>query len=267
MSAFSDLLAAGKKLLSQKDFSGALSLYSKLELNVKEHNALNASYETPHRFFYTELMALFILNGDLTGAKYLWKRAPLIVTDESSGSYLREMWAVGKALWIEDTSAAITALTSVDFPTELQSVIAELKRFITISRLSIIGTLYSSFDLQELASELHMESSKLLTLVKDQLGWQSATSEDASVVLYPVPATAVAAVESQGSTLITQQLNSNLAMIEKVTFYTAQLEKKALSIDLSGKASKTGNTQSSSSDSGAARESSTVEVLQSLSSR
>ena len=113
-----------------------------------EHNSLS-------HYFYTSFLACYLIENDLNGAKYLWKRAPVQLKATESRSMLREMWEVGKSMWADDVTAALNAL-SINWPVELVLLITELKQSLIKFHLDLIAKTYQQVAITRLSDELRL---------------------------------------------------------------------------------------------------------------
>ena len=116
----------------------------------------------PDQFFYAKFLALMLLNDDLNAAKYLWKRAPASCKDTASMSFLPEMWAIGKALWLGDIPQALSTISNTNFPPELATLAADIRSHIVKAHLQLVIDSYSSINAEKLATRLVLRLDELL---------------------------------------------------------------------------------------------------------
>merc|ERR1712098_730118 len=72
---------------------------------------------------YTELLAAYLAQGELTKAKFLWKRIPATIKQEGE---LPRVWAVGKAMWAKDSNLVYSGLGG-EWSPEVGAMVARVK--------------------------------------------------------------------------------------------------------------------------------------------
>jgi hypothetical protein len=165
--------------LANRDYDKAITGFSKLELKVRVE-FLRSSFSLPDDhlrtfmqeeqnssstlgpYFYTMYLLVYLIKGDLSNAKYLWKRAPVYLKAATSGSFLSEVWEVAKALWVEDVTTALTKVGSVSWPAEVQTLANELRESIVESELRAVGSAYEQIGVAQLAGKLCMSEQQLV---------------------------------------------------------------------------------------------------------
>lgn len=128
---------------------------------LEECSLLDFDAYNPAQFFYTTFLACYLLKGDLDSAKYLWKRAPQPWKSSSSGTFLAEMWEVGKALWNGDTSVALINL-SIQWPSELHFMVEKLKAAVELNVLKTVQLSYNCISIENLAQRLNISPAGLI---------------------------------------------------------------------------------------------------------
>lgn len=112
-------------------------------------------------YFYTFYLACYLLNNDLSNAKYLWKRSPDHIKDSASGSMMSDLWEVAKFLWVDNISAAITKLNKTVWPAELRLVADDLKNVIVLKHLETVGNTYVHIAITHVANQLNISENDI----------------------------------------------------------------------------------------------------------
>ena len=122
-------------------------------LQAEEDSLASDSIAALGEYFYASYLACYLIVGDLSSAKYLWKRAPANLKVQESGSMLCEVWTVGKALWQNDYISAITSL-STEWPDYLKPLTFTLREKLLLSQLDTIARAYDVLSVELLSTKL-----------------------------------------------------------------------------------------------------------------
>lgn len=117
--------------------------------------------------FYSVYLASLLLSNNLNEAKYLWKRIPAIYKPSNQteppntptsvvGSLEREalsnVWAIGVAMWQNDTPAVMQLFSQVSWPPLLQSLMGSLRQSVVTKSLRNISMVYANLNVSLLQS-------------------------------------------------------------------------------------------------------------------
>mmetsp|Transcript_1639 Transcript_1639/g.2782 ORF Transcript_1639/g.2782 Transcript_1639/m.2782 type:complete len:239 (+) Transcript_1639:122-838(+) len=222
--------------LDRKQFASALKAFATVELNNDENSLLGLSSCPIDESFYAKYMICFLLEADLNGAKYLWKRAPENFKESCSGGDFVRIWEIGKALWADDVTGSLSML-SKDWSPSIVGLVATLKETIIASYFALVAKAYQVIQIDRLAKLLLISNEEAIQRA-ESLHWKTDIS---SGIFYPL----VLAKTIDDAFLG----NENVALMERVTRFAAHFEKQPIKVDLSKP-----STSSSSSSSGQASE-------------
>lgn len=102
--------------------------------------------------FYDLYMTLFLLTGDLIGARYLYRRA----TEEGldSSAHMEDLWLIVKFLWANNLENALLKIKGTLWSPELSFVIDQLMATLISNKWAQISKSYVSLALEHLGSSL-----------------------------------------------------------------------------------------------------------------
>ena len=112
-------------------------------------NFLASSDETST--FYSTYMILFLLVGDINGARFLWKRISNSIKE--SNSDLVSLWSIGALLW-EQNFHGLQKLFNVTWSTSLQPLVHELKSRLQVRQMELYEQSYSMISLANVSESL-----------------------------------------------------------------------------------------------------------------
>ena len=103
--------------------------------------------------FYTLNLIVFLIVGDLNGAKFLWKRAPerLKGPNYSLGS----VWNIGKLLWNDDIAGALNA-SKGSWPNDIAVYMKSLSSELLNQQLETFSSAYSVVPLSSVSLALSL---------------------------------------------------------------------------------------------------------------
>ncbi|XP_050731368.1 COP9 signalosome complex subunit 8-like [Eriocheir sinensis] len=155
--------------------------YNKLgeELEKQELDAPNG---VPPAHVYEQLLTIYLLQDDLTGAKFLWKRIPS--STKSATPELAHIWEVGQHLWQRDLPAVYTALTHEWSPT-VKDIMKALHEHVRNRAIELVGRAYTSIRADDFAQLLGMSVEEAASLAQGH-GWGY---DEPTCMILPVPQT------------------------------------------------------------------------------
>lgn len=102
--------------------------------------------------FYDIYMALFIINDDLNGARYLWKRSPSVLKD--GRTHLADLWAVASLLFNQDTSIALVKINETSWVENILPLVQEMSSRIRFKMLRVLAKSFSNPSIGKIAASL-----------------------------------------------------------------------------------------------------------------
>ncbi|CAI5736683.1 unnamed protein product [Hyaloperonospora brassicae] len=142
--------------------------------------------------FYASYLVLVLLSGDLNDARFLWRR---ITTETKDASVeLRNVWAIGKALWQRNLAAAFAAM-DYDWSPLLQGLVQALKLSTREAMAELLCRAYSTIPVTDVALAMGFARHEEAVQYCLSLGW--AVSEAGQWVL-PKPLANVRRRHSSG---------------------------------------------------------------------
>uniref|UniRef100_A0AAV1V477 COP9 signalosome complex subunit 8 n=1 Tax=Peronospora matthiolae TaxID=2874970 RepID=A0AAV1V477_9STRA len=98
--------------------------------------------------FYASYLVLVLLSKDLNDARFLWKRIRIEMKEASEE--LRNVWAIGRALWQRDLAAAFAAM-DYDWSPLLQGLVEALKISTREATAELLSRAYSTIPVSDVA--------------------------------------------------------------------------------------------------------------------
>jgi len=117
---------------------------------------------------YTELLANYLLQGDLANARFLWKRTPL--TKKQQHPELASVWSVGQRLWQRDMLNFYLTARSFQWSPAIAPIMAQLIESIQEKMVRLIGTAYTSIQVDDVAILLGITPAEVEALATAR-GW------------------------------------------------------------------------------------------------
>eukprot|EP00598_Pedospumella_elongata_P002625 CAMPEP_0184968804 /NCGR_PEP_ID=MMETSP1098-20130426/1748_1 /TAXON_ID=89044 /ORGANISM="Spumella elongata, Strain CCAP 955/1" /LENGTH=211 /DNA_ID=CAMNT_0027490469 /DNA_START=14 /DNA_END=649 /DNA_ORIENTATION=+ len=205
-----------QSFVQRNDYSGAIKSFSALELQAEEDSLASDSIAALGEYFYASYLACYLIVGDLSSAKYLWKRAPANLKVQESGSMLCEVWTVGKAIWQNDYISAITSL-STEWPDYLKPLTFTLREKLLLSQLDTIARAYDVLSVELLSTKLGIN--------------QEETIQRAQACGWVIEGDSARSSRIAQSDNLGDNLSENLALLQKVTGFAAHFDRSAISVD------------------------------------
>jgi hypothetical protein len=187
--------------------------------------------------FWTTYLSMFLITGDMDGARYLWKRLPVVL--KSGNAEIAALWNVGKCLLAGDF-VALKGIFAGTTWAHAQPFVAEMRAAIEQRQLREIAQAYSVISTTALAEALMSATTADAVAVAQERGWEFSEGGD-FVRPRPLPDDAADSFNGQRS------YEKDMEMLQNLSAYVAHFEKRPLKVDLTAVAP----TISSSSSSGA----------------
>lgn len=105
-------------------------------------------------------MIIYILQNDIYGAKYLWKRAPFNIKTE--GSQFTIIWAICQCLIQNSSSDAYTIIKSYSWSPGVTILISRLRAHIQNMSIILIQGSYHTITISDIMILLDMDRSQCL---------------------------------------------------------------------------------------------------------
>ncbi|XP_058810241.1 COP9 signalosome complex subunit 8 [Phymastichus coffea] len=96
---------------------------------------------------YSQMLAIYLLQNELCHAKYLWKRIPPNIKNNSID--IKNIWIVAQKMWQRDWHAVHLAL-NVNWDKNVVDIMNALKERVQERAVTLIGEAYSSVDISTL---------------------------------------------------------------------------------------------------------------------
>jgi hypothetical protein len=135
-----DLSNELKNFLLVGDFKNALHEFAVVELDIEDGTDVN---EEQFVQFYSTYLIVFLINGDLNGAKYLWKRSPDLLKNFETNSKFVDIWSVAKFLWRDEFPTALKTLRDVHWPSNVAVYVEVLKKSLVEKQIQMLSSAYS----------------------------------------------------------------------------------------------------------------------------
>ena len=112
-------------------------------------------------------MAMFLIEGDLDGARYLWKRLPAPIKNNTE---MTSLWGIGKGLLTRDYIALKQIFSSTTW-SHAQSFIADIKDRMKSRQLREIAQAYSVISIVAMGQALLTSSAADTLAIAQECGW------------------------------------------------------------------------------------------------
>lgn len=155
---------------------------------------------------YAQLLAIYLCQGDLCNAKFLWKRIPAPL--KNSNEELALIWKVGQCMWKRDYPAAYSALQA-PWSDAVRPIMEALHEELRSRAIGLIANAYSSITLSDLSAMAGINEREA-EKISNERGWLIDAETDMVRPVRPPPS-------SQVTTSSEGQLN-------KLTDYVSFLE-------------------------------------------
>jgi len=173
--------------------------------------------------FYCAYLLCFMLVQDLEGAWHLWRRAPPQL--KVDGSQLAAIWNICRCLR-EDNIAGAHVAMRLDCSPAVQPLLGTLKTNLFETQLQLVSKAYSSISVKELSTRLDFSSDEELKKTCAQRGWEISSNGFVRPKAFGVP-----------STSSSDDIQSSIAVLERLTSYVNKFDQKNVQIDFKGTSS------------------------------
>ncbi|KAL7643969.1 UNVERIFIED_CONTAM: hypothetical protein RMT77_005981 [Armadillidium vulgare] len=143
-----------------------------------EKQELDAPDGVPPAHIYQQLLAIYLLQNELSAAKFLWKRIP--TNSKSSTPELAKIWEVGQNLWQRDFQGVYSSI-SKDWSPSVKPIMEALKEKLSERAINLVSLAYASIGLDDLAQILNLSREDALARAKELL-W---TFDQATQMVFP----------------------------------------------------------------------------------
>lgn len=155
------------------DYTNALQSFAAVELEIED--GVDISEEQFVQFYSTYLI-VFLINGDLNGAKYLWKRSPDILKNVGTNGKFVDIWSVSKFLWRDEYPTALKTLRDVQWPANIANFVEVLKNSLIEKQLQMVSSAYSVVSASQIADAFSTTKEEAVQCNKYMLNCISPTS-------------------------------------------------------------------------------------------
>lgn len=174
--------------------------------------------------FYGLYLATLLLSRDLNEAKYLWKRAPAAVKTAGEISQIGALWEVGKAIWNENTAAAVLLLDKTPWNASLRRAVPSLRLQLLEDSISLLSQTTSGLRLSTVLQSLPIAEEEAISILAG-MGAEVGPEPDRSVQL----------AQTVSKRTATQSQSTDAASIAALQQYTevlAMLDQKPLKVEV-----------------------------------
>ncbi|RWS28488.1 COP9 signalosome complex subunit 8-like protein [Leptotrombidium deliense] len=157
---------------------------------------------------YAQLLAIYLLSNDLPNSKFLWKRIPANLKQESPE--LKAIWEIGKKLWEKNISCIYGLIDSCQWPVYLSNIMKELREVTFKRAVNLISQSYSYITFEEFMKQTGITDKQEAINLGQSMQWQIDESFG-----FCLP---------KKANFDTDAISSNQEQLEKMTEYVAFLE-------------------------------------------
>ncbi|BFZ15442.1 hypothetical protein BsWGS_18480 [Bradybaena similaris] len=116
---------------------------------------------------YSQLLAVYLLQNDLCGAKFLWKRIPQSI--KQSNPELANIWLVGQKMWLKDYSGIYEA-SQKEWSEDVKQILLAVTDSVRQRALKLVRLAYSSISADDFAVFVGMSADKAIQAAQEE-GW------------------------------------------------------------------------------------------------
>ncbi|RWS09731.1 hypothetical protein B4U79_01202 [Dinothrombium tinctorium] len=166
------------------------------------------SYGSCSLQIYAQLLAIYLLSNDLPNAKFLWKRIPKNLKQESPE--LRAIWEIGKKLWEKNIHAIYDLIDGYQWPAYLNNIMKELREVTFKRAINLISQSYSYISFDDFMNATGIRDKNEAINLGKSLNWD--VDENFGFAL------------PKKANFDNETISSNQEQLEKLTQYVAFLE-------------------------------------------
>ncbi|XP_066962144.1 LOW QUALITY PROTEIN: COP9 signalosome complex subunit 8 [Macrobrachium rosenbergii] len=146
---------------------GAEVNYNKIGEELEKQELDVGSNGVPPSHVYEQLLTIYLLQNDLTGAKFLWKRIP--ASTKSATPELALIWEVGQHLWKRDLPGVYSALNQ-DWSPTVKDMMKALHDNVRQRAIDLVARAYTSISADDFA-QLFGKNVEEAVLAAKGFGW------------------------------------------------------------------------------------------------
>lgn len=181
-----------------------------LRLAELEAQELQAE-EQPSDKLYAQLLALYVLTGDLTSAKFLWMRIPACIKNDNQD--LHTIWTIAVNLMKRTPSAIYFLVQDHEWPPHVKTIMQRIGERVRVQQIALISSAYSDIRVADMMRLTGCGSEEECTKLARELGWS----------VDPVTQT-VRPVHKSTAGLGDEERELSQEQLQKLTEYVAFLE-------------------------------------------
>ena len=136
--------------------------YEEIQASL-EHQELTSPDGIASLEVYSQLLMYYLLENDVINAKFLWKRIPSSLKDQSEE--LNSIWKVGKFLWKKDLVNIYSAISGYEWSSSIAPLMKKLAEMLRESSLKLISKVYTVIKIESLCALLGAQEEEVLSLV------------------------------------------------------------------------------------------------------
>ncbi|KAK3870951.1 hypothetical protein Pcinc_016480 [Petrolisthes cinctipes] len=145
-----------------------------------EKQELDAPNGVPPAHVYEQLLTIYLLQNDLTGAKFLWKRIP--GSAKTANPELGQIWEVGQHLWQRDLPAVYTSLNH-EWSQTVKDIMKALHERVRQRAVELVARAYTSISADDFAQLVGMGAEAAVVAAKSH-GWGY---DEPTRMILPIP--------------------------------------------------------------------------------
>ncbi|XP_045605740.1 COP9 signalosome complex subunit 8 [Procambarus clarkii] len=145
-----------------------------------EKQELDAPNGVPPAHVYEQLLTIYLLQNDLTGAKFLWKRIPS--STKNATPELALIWEVGQHLWQRDLPAVYAALKQ-EWSITVKDIMKAVHDHVRQRAVDLVARAYTSISAEDFAQLVGMTVDEAVIAAKGH-GWGY---DEPTRMILPVP--------------------------------------------------------------------------------
>ncbi|XP_075261281.1 COP9 signalosome complex subunit 8-like isoform X1 [Convolutriloba macropyga] len=117
---------------------------------------------------YSRLYAIYLIIGEMTAAKFLWKRIPVSV---KSGDEMKQLWKIGCKLWTGDLKTVYELIQAFNWSPVIENYIRTLEQTVRQNSINLIQKAYGVIKLDVFCELTGCRSEQSAKELLSQLGW------------------------------------------------------------------------------------------------
>ena len=126
-----------------------------------EEEELNSPNGVAPILTYKKLLLIYLVETDLTNAKFLWKRMPLELKNDNEMSAI---WKIGQSLWKREFSNIYSVVRSMDWSEDLKGLIELFCEMLRKRLVKLVEESYSIIKFDDLCKFLGIAEEQLVEI-------------------------------------------------------------------------------------------------------